>query len=287
MLDHAGLTGVVVNTANKLQGLEFDVVVCWRARNRGSGGRPWAKTSWRVEGDGQFFLPFGLVRPVDQIAMVARRYAYEYGSPPEMLGAVAVACRKHAKHNPYALMREPMSMDDYLRIRMVSDPLRLFDCCLETDGALAIVVTSAARARDLKQRPAYILAGAQGTGPQCVVMANYHKPVFLETPSPYCARELFGRAGITPQDVDVAQIYDAFTPLVVLSLEEYGFCGKGEAKDFVKDGALEWPNGRLPVNVKLPMSTSKPSGVICTWPRYSALLISLRFMARLAASLTR
>jgi acetyl-CoA acetyltransferase len=225
-----------------------DVVVCWRARNRGSGGRPWAKTSWRVEGDGQFFLPFGLVRPVDQIAMVARRYAYEYGSPPEMLGAVAVACRKHAKHNPYALMREPMSMDDYLRIRMVSDPLRLFDCCLETDGALAIVVTSAARARDLKQRPAYILAGAQGTGPQCVVMANYHKPVFLETPSPYCARELFGRAGITPQDVDVAQIYDAFTPLVVLSLEEYGFCGKGEAKDFVKDGALEWPNGRLPVN---------------------------------------
>jgi len=225
-----------------------EVVVCWRARNRGSGGRPWAKTGWRVEGDGQFFLPFGLVRPVDQIAMVHRRYAHEYGAPPETLGAVAVACRKHAERNPAALMREPMTMDDYLAVRMVSDPLRLFDCCLETDGALAMVVTSAERARDLKQRPAYILAGAQGTGPQCVVMANYHKPVFLETPSPYCARELFARSGIAPKDVDVAQVYDAFTPLVILSLEEYGFCGAGEAKDYVKDGALEWPNGRLPIN---------------------------------------
>jgi acetyl-CoA acetyltransferase/uncharacterized OB-fold protein len=225
-----------------------DVVVCWRARNRGSGGRPWAKTGWRVGGDGQFFLPFGLVRPVDQVAMIARRYAHEYAAPPEMLGAVALACRKHATRNPAALMREPMSMDDYRSARMVADPLRLFDCCLETDGALAAVVTSSERARDLKQRPAYILAGAQGTGPQCVVMANYHKADFLETTSPYCARELFGRAGVTAKDVDVAQIYDAFTPLVVLSLEEYGFCARGEAKDFVEDGALEWPHGRLPIN---------------------------------------
>ncbi len=225
-----------------------DVVVCWRARNRGSGGRPWAKTGNRVEGDGQFYLPFGLIRPVDQIAMIARRYLHEHQAPPEAFGAVAIACRKHAERNPCALMREPMTMEDYLRSRFVSEPLRLFDCCLETDGALACVITTAERARDLRQRPANILAGAQSTGPQCVVMANYHKPKLLETPSVYCARDLFGRAGITPRDVNVAQIYDAFTPLVILSLEEYGFCGPGEAKDFVRDGRLEWPDGELPVN---------------------------------------
>ena len=225
-----------------------DVVVCWRARNRGSGGRPWAKTGWRVADDAQFFIPFGLVRPVDQIAMVARRYLHEFDAGPECLGAVALACRKHAGRNPAAMMRKPMTMEDYLAARMVADPLRLFDCCLETDGALALVVTSAERARDLRQKPALILAGAQGTGPQCVVMANYHKPNVLETPSPYCARELWRHSGVSAADVDVAQIYDAFTPLVAFSLEEYGFCGTGEAKDFVKDGALEWPDGRLPVN---------------------------------------
>ncbi len=224
------------------------VVVCWRARNRGSGGRPWAKTGWRVEGDGQYYLPYGLVRPVDQIAMVARRYMHEFDSPPETLGAVAVACRKHARRNPAALMQDPMTMEDYLKIRYVAEPLRLFDCCLETDGALACVLTSAERARDLRQRPAFLLAGAQATGPQCVVMANYHKPRFLETPSPYCAAELFKHAGVTAKDVDVAQVYDAFTPLVIFSLEEYGFCGPGQAKEFVKDGALEWPDGRLPTN---------------------------------------
>jgi acetyl-CoA acetyltransferase len=225
-----------------------DVVVCWRARNRGSGGRPWAKTGWRVEDDAQFFIPFGLVRPVDQIAMVARRYLHEFDAPAETFGAVAVACRKHALENPWATMRKPMTMRDYLEVRMVSEPLRLYDCCLETDGALALVVTCAERARDLRRKPAFILAGAQGTGPQCVVMANYHKPKFLETPSPYCAAELWRHSGITADDVDVAQIYDAFTPLVTFSLEEYGFCGPGEAKDYAKDGALEWPNGRLPVN---------------------------------------
>jgi acetyl-CoA acetyltransferase len=223
-------------------------VVCWRARNRGSGGRPWAGTRAEVGGDAQFYLPFGLVRPVDQIAMLARRHMFEYGTTSEQLGAVAVAFRKHAARNPYAMMREPIRLEDHQASRMVSDPLRKLDCCLETDGALAVVLTSLERARDLKQRPALVLAAAQGTGPEHVVMANYHAPRPLETPSLWAARELWERSGVTPSDVDCAQFYDAFTPLVVFSLEEYGFCKPGEGGPFCEHGRLEWPDGALPSN---------------------------------------
>jgi acetyl-CoA acetyltransferase len=224
------------------------VVVCWRARNRGSGGRPWAKTEYRAGGDHQWSAPFGLLRPVDHIAMIARRHMHEYGTTSRQFGAVAVACRKHAARNPAAQKRESMTLEDHERSRFVSEPLRLFDCCLETDGALAVVLVRADRARDARHRPAYVLAGAQATGPQHVVMTNYHAPNFLRTPSPYAARDLFAAAGVTPADIDCAQFYDAFTPLVVVSLEEYGFCATGEGGAFVEGGRIEWPNGALPVN---------------------------------------
>lgn len=224
------------------------VVVCWRARNRGSGGRPWAATGHRVGGDAQFTAPYGLVRPVDQIAMLARRHMHEYGTTSAHFGAVAVACRKHAVRNPAALMREPITLADHQASRFVSEPLRKLDCCLESDGALAVVVSSVERARDLPRPPAVVLAAAQGTGPEHVVMTSYHAPRLLETPSTWAARELFAAAGVAPGDVDVAQIYDAFTPLVTLSLEEYGFCGAGEGGPFSEAGRLEWPDGALPVN---------------------------------------
>ncbi len=224
------------------------LVVCWRARNRGSGGRPWAATGNRVGGDAQFAAPYGLVRPVDQVAMIARRHMHEYGTTSEHFGAVAVACRKHASRNPHALMREPITLADHQASRFVSEPLRKLDCCLESDGALAVLVTSAERARDLAQPPALILAAAQATGAEHVVMTNYHAPRFLETPSTCAARDLFAAAGVAAGDVDVAQIYDAFTPLVTLSLEEYGFCAAGEGGPFAADGRLEWPDGALPVN---------------------------------------
>jgi acetyl-CoA acetyltransferase len=224
------------------------VVVCWRARNRGSGGRPWAKTEMQVAGDYQFSAPFGLLRPVDQIAMITRRHMFEYGTTSAQLGAVAVACRAHARRNPQALMQKPMTLADHAASRPVSEPLRLFDCCLETDGALAVVMVAAERARACRQRPAYVLAAAQGTGPEHVVMTNYHGPRFLETPSTYAARDLFAAAGVRPADIDCAQFYDAFTPLVILSLEEYGFCKAGEGGAFAEGGRLEWPTGELPVN---------------------------------------
>jgi acetyl-CoA acetyltransferase len=223
-------------------------VVCWRARNRGSGGRPWAGTGNRVGGDAQFYLPFGLVRPADQIAMLARRHMHEYGSTSEQLGAVAVAFRKHAARNPHAQMREPITLADHQASRMISDPLRKLDCCLETDGALAVVLTSLERARDLRRRPAVVLAAAQGSGPEHVVMANYHQKRFLDTPSLWAARELWARAGVAAADIDCAQFYDAFTPLVLFSLEEYGFCKPGEGGSFCEGGRLEWPDGDLPSN---------------------------------------
>lgn len=225
-----------------------DVVVCWRARNRGSGGRPWAGTRMEVGGEQQFYIPFGLVRPVDQIAMLAARHMFEFGTTSEQFGAVAVAFRKHAQRNPAAMMQKPMTLEDHQRSRMVSEPLRKFDCCLETDGALAVVVTSASRARDLRQKPVAILGAAQGSGPEHVVMASYFKERLLETPSLYAAREVYRLAGVGPGDIDCVQWYDAFTPLVTMSLEEYGFCKPGEGGPFCENGALEWPDGALPSN---------------------------------------
>ena len=224
------------------------VVVCWRARNRGSGGRPWAGTGMRVGGDYQWSAPFGLVRPVDQIAMLARRHMHEYGTTSEHLGAVAVAFRGHAARNPQALLRTPITLEDHQASRMVAEPLRKLDCCLETDGAVAVVVTSAERARNARARPALILAASQGTGPEHVVMTAYHAARPLDTPSTWAARDLFAAAGVSPSDVDVAQFYDAFTPLVLMSLEEYGFCKRGEAGPFSQAGCLAWPEGRLPCN---------------------------------------
>jgi acetyl-CoA acetyltransferase len=227
---------------------QASVVVCWRARNRGSGGRPWAGTAAGVPGDKQFTAPYGLVRPVDQIAMLARRHIHEHGTTSAHFGAVAVACRKHAARNPGALMREPMTLADHQASRWVSEPLRKLDCCLETDGALAVVVTSAERARDLRQRPAAILAAAQASGERHVVMTDYYGARFLETPSTFVARDLFARAGVGPGDIDVAQIYDAFTPLVLFTLEEFGFCAPGESGPLAASGLLEWPDGALPTN---------------------------------------
>jgi acetyl-CoA acetyltransferase len=224
------------------------VVVAWRARNRGSGGRPWAGTGARVGGDAQWSVPFGLVRPVDQIALLARRHMHEHGTTARQLGAVAVACRAHAARNPNAVMRAPITLEDHAASRLIADPLRKLDCCLETDGALAVVVTSVERARDARHPPALVLAAAQGTGPEHVVMTAYHHPRMLETPSTFAARDLFAAADVSPGDVDVAQLYDAFTPLVLLSLEEYGLCPRGESGPFAASGALAWPDGALPCN---------------------------------------
>ena len=132
--------------------------------------------------------------------------------------------------------------------RWISEPLCLFDNCLETDGALAVVITSAERAKDLRQPPAYVHSFAQSIPQQHQVMTNYFNEDPLLGPSWACAELLWARSDIQPADVPVAQLYDAFSPLIPLSLEGYGFCARGEGASFTDDGALEWPNGRLPTN---------------------------------------
>jgi len=249
--------GVVGHAALGVASGQCDVAVAWRSRKRGAAAsRPWVQAGQgRVAAPGalpraaDWHRPWGLLRPVDQIAMLARRYMHEYGATRDHFANVALAVRGHANHNPRALMHDrPLTREQYFAARWISEPLCLFDNCLESDGALAVVVVSADRARDCRQPPAYIHAFGQGFHRQHQVMANYHAVDPLLGPSWACARALWRHADFGAGDVDVAQLYDAFTPLIPLSLEGYGFCGRGEGAAFTEGGALEWPAGALPVN---------------------------------------
>jgi acetyl-CoA acetyltransferase len=225
------------------------VAVAIRARNRGSGGRPWAKTGQRVGGLYAFEAPYGLVSPVQQIALMARRYMHQYGATREDFARVAVLQRDNATRNPRAFFREPITVEDVLNSRMIADPMHLLDCSLETDGACAIIVTGAERARDLRQAPALIAGVSQGMPARHYMMNGllYQDDPF-DLPSKHAAEGVYRSAGIGPQDIDVAEFYDVFSPMVLWQLEAYGFCKPGEAAAFVREGRADWPKGELPVN---------------------------------------
>ncbi len=242
--------GVVLQAAMAIATGQCRVAVAWRARKRASkSSRPWAQVPQRLSDHWQWARPFGLLRPVDEVAMLTRRYIHEFGATRDHLANVALAFRKHANRNPAATMHEKvLTREAYMEARWISEPLCLFDNCLETDGALAVVLVPAARAVDLRQRPVYLHTAAQGLPPQHQTMINYFNDDPLKGPSWAAARRLWEGSEFRPADVKVAQIYDAFSPLVPLSLEGYGFCGRGEGAAFTDDGALEWPDGRLPTN---------------------------------------
>ena len=238
----------VIHAAMAIASGMASVAVAFRARNRGSGGRPWGRTSMRVGRHGAFEAPYGLISPVQQNAVMARHYMHEYGIKPEHFARVSVSQRQNASRNPRAFFRDPITVEDVMNSRMIADPLHLLDCCLETDGACAVVLTSAERARDLKQPPAYISGVAQGTGSQHYMMTPFYKDDAFDLPNVYAAKDVYAMAGVGPQDIDVAQFYDVFSPLVLWQLEAYGFCGRGEAGSFVEEGRIDWPNGDIPVN---------------------------------------
>ncbi|MCU1426245.1 MAG: hypothetical protein JWL83_245 [Actinomycetia bacterium] len=242
--------GAVGHAAMAVATGQCNVAVAWRARKRASkASRPWAQAEARLSDHWMWSRPFGLLRPVDEVAMLTRRYMHEYGGTRDHLANVALAFRKHANQNPAATMYErPLTRDEYLNARWISEPLCLFDNCLETDGALAIVITSAERARDCQQAPAFVHAFAQGLPAQHQTMINYFNDDPLRGPAWATAEKLWANADVTPGDVKVAQLYDAFSPLILLSLEGYGFCERGEAGPFTDNGNIEWPNGGLPVN---------------------------------------
>jgi acetyl-CoA acetyltransferase len=181
--------------------------------------------------------------------MSARRYMTTYGATSEDFGRVSVADRRHAATNPKAWFYEqPITLEDHQASRWIVEPLRLLDCCQESDGAVAVVVTSLERARDLRQKPAVIRAAAQGATSNQQMMTGYYGPDITGLPEMgLVARQLYETAGIGPSDIQTAVIYDHFTPFVLVQLEEFGFCGRGEAADFIRDGNIEI-GGQLPIN---------------------------------------
>ncbi|MGI8663684.1 MAG: thiolase C-terminal domain-containing protein [Acidimicrobiales bacterium] len=241
--------GVVGHAALAVATAQCSVAVAWRSRKRGAAtSRPWSQVSTRLSGQHQWTRPFGLLRPVDEIAMLTRRYLHEFGGTRADLASIAVSVREHANRNPGAMMHaKTLTTEQYLDARWISEPLCLFDNCLESDGAGAVVITSAERARDLRQPPVLIHAFAQSIPRQHQVMTNYFGPDPLVGPSYACAERLWANSEITAADVDVAQLYDAFSPLVPLSLEGYGFVGRGEGLAFCAEGNLRL-GGRLPTN---------------------------------------
>jgi acetyl-CoA acetyltransferase len=228
-------------------------VVCYRDLNGRSGQR----YSEGVSGDlitsdsihWSWYIPSGLMTPTSWVALVTQRYMHDTGTTSADLAQVAVSTRKHAVTNPNAIFYErPITLEDHQGSRMIVDPLRLYDCCLETDGACACIVTTPERARDLAQKPALIRGVAQGSGADQESMTSFYRDDITALPElGIVANQIYAQSGLTPDDIDAAILYDAFTSIVLFQLEAYGFCKRGEAKDFVKNGNIE-VGGRLPVN---------------------------------------
>ena len=172
-----------------------------------------------------------------------------YGATSEDFGRVAVAMRKHAATNPAAwFYNQPITLEEHQQSRWIVDPLHLFDCCQESDGAQAIIVTTPERARDLKQKPVMIDAVAQGAGKDQWTMTSFYRDDIAQLPEmKIVADELWSSSGLTPADIQTAVLYDHFSPYVLMQLEEFGFCKRGEAKDFIKNGNIEL-GGDLPLN---------------------------------------
>lgn len=237
-------------------------VVAFRSRNRSKGasygsnpnqgGRPWEKAGAVLDDSRQWHHPFGVAAPAHEMALIARRHMHVFGSTAEQFGMQAVAQRFHASRNPQAIMRDPITLEDWAQSRPVAEPIRLFDCSLENDGAVAVLVTSPERARDLAAPPVPVLAHQQCDGPIHTELNE-----FFATTSFFGAREsgarrarhdLFAQAGCMPTDISVALIFDHFSMAVPISLEQWGFCPLGEGGPFVASGATRWPAGSLPVN---------------------------------------
>lgn len=191
----------------------------------------------------RYEAPYKPIQPISPYALAASRYMHLYGATREQLGEVAIAARSWACLNPEATRREPLTMDQYLAARLVSDPLGLLDCCLVSDGGAAIVMTRADRAASLADRPVFVLGAASETSHRDIAwMADLTQTAAIEA-----GRRAYGSAGLRPSDIDVVELYDAFTINTILFLEDLGFCPKGEGSRFVEEGRIA-VGGSLPVN---------------------------------------
>jgi acetyl-CoA acetyltransferase len=254
-----GSVAVLVHAAVAITAGMADTIVVYRSRARGrksrfgkamnQGGRYWDATPQILPDiDGMWHVPQGLVTAFQEMAMITKRHQIEYGTTEDQFAEVAVAFRDHAIRNPNAVMRTPLTIEDHHASRMISEPLRLFDCNIETDGAVAMIVTSVERARDLPQRPAIVHAGALAAGSHHRRLSALFSRSRDEDSAARTGRQLFASVDLTPADIDCAFFYDFFTSLVIIAIEDYGFCKRGEGGTFVEGGGLAWPNGRLVSN---------------------------------------
>ncbi len=236
LLGGAGSVAVVQRAALAVEAGQCDVCLCVY------GDSPLSNPGSFGYGRGDE-AAFGFFGAVGLHALAARRHMHRFGTCEEHLGEVVVAARAHAARTPHAQKREPISMDDYLASDLVVEPFRKLDCCLVSDGAAAVIVTTEERARDLAKPAVAILGQAQAHS-----LSTYASPEHFDTlPAARCGPKAFERAGLTPADVDIALLYDCFTIVVLLQLEAYGFCKPGEAGPFVEGGRIG-PSGELPVN---------------------------------------
>lgn len=209
------------------------------------------------------------LNPLSAYALAAKRHMHQYGTTREHLAEVAVAARKWAQLNPEALKRDPLSIEDVLGARMISDPLSALDCCLVTDGAGAYVLVRADRARSLKQKPVYVLGNSTAVWNRQI--SSMHD--LTVTAAQQSGKIAFEMAGVTPADIDVAELYDAFTINTILFLEDLGFCKKGEGGDFVSNGGIA-PGGHLPVN-------TNGGGLSCIHPGMYGIFILIEAVRQL------
>jgi acetyl-CoA acetyltransferase len=247
--------GTVQHAAMAVATGAASVVLCYRGLNERSGRRFGQVAAGAVAGatssaiDNGWHYPMGLATPAATVAMAARRYMHATGATSADFGAVAVADRRHAATNPAAwFYQRPITLADHQESRWICEPLRLLDCCQETDGAVAVLVTSLERARSLARSPVVIRAAAQGSGPNQYTMTSYYRDDLTGLPEMgVVARQLWAQAGLRPGDIRTAVLYDHFTPYVLMQLEELGFCARGEARHFIADGGIEL-GGVLPLN---------------------------------------
>jgi len=238
-LGGSSFIGYALTAAMALQlGLCNVALICYGSNQRTALGKLAAKG-----GSQDYEAPYRPRHPITSFALATSRHMHEYGTTREHLASVAISARQWAGLNPEAFMREPLTLADVLNARMISDPITTRDCCLVTDGAGAVIMVRSERARDFPQPPAYFLGGA---------IAHWHMQVdqmerITQTAATDSGARAFAMAGLTPTDVDVLQIYDAFTINIPLALEDLGFCQKGEGGPFVADGRIA-PGGPLPVN---------------------------------------
>jgi acetyl-CoA acetyltransferase len=198
-----------------------------------------------------FLQPSGLAGPGQLMSVLARRHMHNYGTTRDAFAEIAISTRQNALNRPKAMQRSPLTIEDYYNARMIAEPLCLYDFCMETDGAVAVITTGLERARDLRQKPVPVIAAAHGGHkdwgrafawfgmPDETFASSGHAPI---------AARLYAQSGLTPDDIDVALLYDHFTPMVLMQLEDYGFCKKGEGGDFVTGGAIRYCTGTIPVN---------------------------------------